>query len=198
MIQSEIAQALLVVDLQNDFCSPRGKGAAARGNLARVGRAADAALRALAQARARGVEAIFVRFRGDRRHQKPNMIARDRRLGKAAKCLDGTWGADFFRVAPLPGEKVFSKKACFDPFLDPALDAYLRRKRIKRLILAGVYLDVCVDAAARTAFQKGYDVTILKDAVASLHYPKDAALKFMEKYYGARISGSRGFLAARG
>jgi nicotinamidase-related amidase len=187
------AQALLVVDFQNDFCSPRGAGAGRRGDLSRLEATARNLARALAAARRRGVEVVFIRFLGDRRFQKPNLIARDRRQRKPAKCLEGSWGAEFFRVAPLPGEKVVPKRGRFDPFLDPALDAHLRRRRVGRVLLAGVYLDVCVDATARTAFQKGYEVSVLRDCVESLHYPKDDVLRFMAKYYGARLVSSRRF-----
>ncbi len=188
------SEALLVVDFQNDFCSPRGKGAKARGDLSRLERTAANISEALERARERGLEVIFIRYLGDRERQRPNMLARDRRLGKRPKCLKGSWGADFFRVAPRASEAVVSKDACFDAFFNPALENRLRRKRIRRLVLAGVYLDVCVDATARTAFQKGYHLSVLKDCTESLHYPKSAVLSYMAKYYGADITTSCAFL----
>lgn len=182
---------MLVVDFQNDFCSPVGRGAKRRGDLSRLERTAANLRRALFRARAKGMTVVFIRFLGDRRHQRPNLIARDRRQRKPAKCLEGTWGAGFFRVSPLPGETVIKKRSVFDAFFNPALERHLRRKKIRRLLLAGVYLDVCVDALARTAFQKGYYLSVLGDCVESLHYPKADALRFMAKYYGADIVSSR-------
>lgn len=189
-------QALVVVDFQNDFCSPRGAGADRRGNVSRLERTATNIARALSRARASGVPVVWLRFNGDPRHHKLNLVERDRRLGKPLKCLPGTWGADFFKVAPLPGETVIDKRACFDAFLDPRFDAMLKRNKIRRLTFTGVYLDVCVDATARTAFQKGYYVSVLKDCTESLHHPKRRMLAFMEHFYGARIAASRAFPAA--
>lgn len=188
-----MSAALVVVDFQNDFCSPRGKGAPRRGDLSRVERAADGLERALARARRAALPVIFLRFLGDRRFQTPAWRARDRAQGKAAKCLRGSWGADFFRLRPASGERVFEKPCRFDPFLDPAFEKLLRRLGVERLILGGVYLDVCVDSAARGAFQRGLAVTVLSDAVASLHYPKASVLAFMKRYYGARVETSSRF-----
>jgi nicotinamidase-related amidase len=149
--------------------------------------------RALRRAREAGLDVVFIRFLGDRKHQRPNLIERDRRQRKPAKCLEGTWGADFFRVKPLPGETVVSKRSVFDAFFNPTLEAHLKKKKIRHLHFAGVYLDVCVDAAARTAFQKGYYVSVLGDCTESLHYPKSDVLRYMKKYYGAKIITSRSF-----
>jgi len=173
------SEALLVVDFQNDFCVRPGR-------TARLTRVAANIERALARARKLGHEVIWIRFLGDRR--KANMIERDRRQGKAKKCLAGTWGAGFFKLRPLATEPIIDKPACFDAFLNPGLESRLKKKGVKRLTLAGVYLDVCVDATARTAFQKGYFVRILKDCTDSLHYRKSDVLRFMAKYYGAEVA----------
>ncbi|MBI3552403.1 MAG: cysteine hydrolase [Elusimicrobia bacterium] len=191
---SRRAQALVVVDFQNDFCSARGEGAHRRRDLSRLNRTTENIRRALESARNEGMEVLFVQFLGDRARQRPNMIDRDRKQAKSPKCLEGSWGADFFRISPRPGEMVVRKNACFDAFFNPALEPRLRRKGVRRLILAGVYLDICVDATARTAFQKGFYLSILKDCTESLHYPKTAVLRYMAKYYGADIVTSRDFL----
>lgn len=190
------AQALIVVDFQNDFCSPRGKGAKRRGDLSRLVRVAGNIGKALELARNKRMAVVFIQFLGDLKRQRRNMVERDRLQGKRPKCLEGTWGADFFKIAPRPSEAIVTKNACFDAFSNPALEALLRRKGIQRLALAGVYLDICVDATARTAFQKGYYLSVLKDCTESLHYPKSAVLKYMARYYGADITTSRDFLRA--
>lgn len=186
--------ALIIIDFQNDFCSPRGKGAERRGDQSRLKGTARNIGRALGLARDGGMEVLFVQFIGDRKYQNRNMRDRDRRLGKNPKCLEGTWGADFFQIAPRTSETIVKKYACFDPFFNPALDAHLRKKKISRLVLAGVYLDICLDSTARTAFQKGYDLSVLRDCTESLHYAKEDVLAFMAKYYGANIALSRDFI----
>ncbi|KMS84863.1 hypothetical protein ACZ91_45825 [Streptomyces regensis] len=203
--------ALVVVDLQNDFCA--GPTARARFGTARArfgtararfgedkshfGEDRDPAVlesavagcvRAVARAREHGVEVIFVRFVGDPEHQGAAWRLRDRTLGKRPKCLEGSWGAEFHAVAPAPGERVFTKRACFDAFLGDGFAEHLAARGVRHLVLAGLYADVCVDSTARTAFQKGFHVTVLTDCTAALHLPYDAVLRFMRVVYGARTT----------
>ncbi|MFF7453298.1 cysteine hydrolase family protein [Kitasatospora sp. NPDC008115] len=180
--------ALVVVDLQNDFCA--GPVAAARypGDPERLTVVAANAARAVETARAHGTEVLFVRFLGDPEHQGAAWRHRDAVLGKPPKCLDGSWGAEFHGVAPEPGEAVFTKYACFDAFLGEGFGPYLTGRGIGHLAFAGVFADVCVDSTARTAFQKGLHVTLLRDCTAALHYPDEEVLSFMGRVYGARVT----------
>ncbi|MFE7598422.1 cysteine hydrolase family protein [Streptomyces sp. NPDC057494] len=180
------ATALVVVDLQNDFCT--GPVATARfpGDPTVLDRVTEGSLRAVAEARRRGVEVLFVRFLGDPVHQGPAWRSRDERRGRPAKCLEGSRGAEFHRVSPAPGERVFTKRACFDAFLADGFEEHLRARGIGHLVLAGLFADVCVDSTARTAFQKGHHITLLADCTTSLHLPYEQVLGFARRLYGAR------------
>ncbi|MFF6775497.1 cysteine hydrolase family protein [Streptomyces sp. NPDC012637] len=180
--------ALVVVDLQNDFCS--GPVATARfpGDPARLERVAARTEQAVAAARAHGVEVVFVRFLGDVHLQRASWRHRDAVQGKNAKCLDGSRGAEFHRVAPAPGEAVFTKPACFDAFLADGFERHLVGSGVGHLVFTGLFADVCVDSTARTAFQKGYHVTVLRDCTTALHLPDEAVLRFMSRVYGARVT----------
>ncbi|MDT0490006.1 cysteine hydrolase family protein [Streptomyces griseus] len=181
--------ALVVVDLQNDFCA--GPLAASRypGDPARLERVVANTSRAVAAARARGAEAVFVRFLGDARHQKGSWRRRDAALGKRPKCLEGSWGAEFAAgVEPEAGEAVFTKRACFDAFLAEGFERYLVGRGVQHLVFAGLFADVCVDSTARTAFQKGFHITVLRDCTTGLHLPDEQILGFMGRLYGARIT----------
>ncbi|MGV9317878.1 cysteine hydrolase family protein [Streptomyces sp. NPDC003660] len=178
---------LVVVDLQNDFCDA---SAAARhgGDPGVLAEAAGAAAGVVEQARAAGVEVVFVRFLGDVERQGPSWRRRDRVLGKRAKCVSGSRGAEFHGVVPAAGEVVFTKYACFDAFLVAGFERHLRERGVVRLVFAGVFTDVCVDSTARTAFQKGFEVSVLTDCTTPLHLPEPLVLSFMERVYGARLT----------
>ena len=180
--------ALVVVDVQNDFCTSPAALARFRGDPTVLEAAVAGTVRAVAAARARDVEVIFVRFTGDLGHQGAAWRLRDHTLGKRPKCLEGSWGAEFHAVTPAPGERVFTKRARFDAFLGDGFEAHLTARGIGHLVLAGLYADVCVDTTARTAFQKGFHVTVLTDCTAALHLPYDAVLRFMRVVYGARTT----------
>ncbi len=180
--------ALVVVDLQNDFCA--GPVAAARypGSPERLREVAAGTARAVELARERGVDVAFVRFTGDPEHQGRSWRRRDRLLGKRPKCLEGSAGAEFTGVAPQPGEGVFTKRACFDAFLSPGFEDHLVRTGADRLVFAGLFTDVCVDSTARTAFQKGFHITVLTDCTAALHFADADILRFMARVYGAHLT----------
>ncbi|MEU9717170.1 isochorismatase family cysteine hydrolase [Streptomyces sp. NPDC047976] len=180
------ATALVVVDLQNDFCTGPVATARFAGDPTDLDRVTEGSLRAVAEARSRGVEVLFVRFLGDPAHQGPAWRSRDQRRGRPPKCLEGSWGAEFHRVFPAPGERVFTKRACFDAFLAEGFEQHLRARGIGHLVLAGLFADVCVDSTARTAFQKGHHITVLSDCTTSLHLPYDEVLGFARTVYGAR------------
>ncbi|MEV8443316.1 cysteine hydrolase [Actinosynnema sp. NPDC051121] len=180
--------ALVVVDLQNDFCT--GPVATARypGDPARLDAVTTNAARAVDLARDRGTEVVFVRFVGDVEHQKPSWRRRNERAGRAPTCREGTPGAEFCKVTPAPGEFVVTKHACFDAFLTSGFEQHLRRRGIEHLVFAGVYADVCVDSTARTAFQKGWHITLLVDCTTSLLQRDEDTVRFMAELYGARTT----------
>ena len=176
------------MDLQNDFCAGRVVAAGYTGSLSTLDAATAGAARAVDVARARGTEVVFVRFHGDVEHQGPSWRHRDLLLGKRPKCRAGTWGAEFHRVEPVLGERVFTKNARFDAFLTDGFEEHLTRNGVGHLVFAGLYTDVCVDSTARTAFQLGFHVTVLTDCTTSLHLPDDTILRFMSTVYGACLT----------
>lgn len=180
--------ALVVVDVQNDFCASAVALARYRGDPARLDAVTTNAARAVEAARDLGTEVVFVRFTGDTEHQGPSWRRRDLALGKEPKCREGTWGAEFHKVAPAPDEAVFTKRACFDAFLSDGFEEHLVRRGIGHLVFAGLFTDVCVDSTARTAFQKGFHVTVLTDCTTSLHLPDAEILGYMTRVYGARTT----------
>jgi len=178
-----VRTALVVVDLQNDFCTGPAATAAYRGSSETLETVTSNAARAVDAARAHGTEVVFVRYLGDVVHRGPRG-RRDRR----PRCLEGSWGAEFHKVSPAPGEAVFTKRACFDAFLGEGFEAHLAERDVGHLVFAGLYTDICVDSTARTAFQKGFDVTVLTDCTTSMHLPDEEILRFMSVVYGARTT----------
>ncbi|WP_129285698.1 cysteine hydrolase family protein [Streptomyces sp. GZWMJZ-114] len=180
--------ALVVVDLQNDFCE--GPLAASRypGEPAVLTAVVHNTARAVTAARDAGVPVVWVRFLGDPAHQGPAWRSRDHARGRPPKCLEGSWGAEL--AAPLeaaPHEADFTKRACFDAFLCEGFEDHLRRLGAGHLVFAGVFTDICVDSTARTAFQKGFHLTLLADCTTALHTPDTQILTFMHRLYGARV-----------
>lgn len=156
--------ALLVIDMQNDFCAVGGYLQKERNYDVSFAPAVAERIGAMVEhARQSGVSLVWIRSIYDFKYL--NAAERAKR-GTEGCCLEGTWGVDFFRLAPLDHEFIVDKH-CFDAFKNPALDRYLRAKGIETLIITGVATNVCVDSTLRDGFFHGYNIVLLEDCVAS-------------------------------
>ena len=87
---------------------------------------------------------------------------------------------------PLAGDEVITKVG-YDAFVGTELEARLVALGVRHLIVAGVFSELCVDAIARTGFQKGYRVSVVSDATMPLERAADEVLGFMQRYYDVAI-----------
>jgi ureidoacrylate peracid hydrolase len=156
--------ALLIVDLQNDFCAPGGFMQKERGYNVEFAKTVAANIEpALAAARAAGMLVVWVRSIYDFKYlAAPHVVKRV----KEGCCLEGSWGADFFMLEPRAGEPIVDKHH-YSGFVGTELDEILRQHRIETLILAGVATNVCVDSTLRDGFFRGYYIVLLEDCVGS-------------------------------
>ena len=176
--------ALLLIDMQNDFCAKGGYIDVVMGK--DVG-AADgirgAVIRLLDAARAGGIPVIWIKADYSFQRIPAHMQKKLRQRGIAAVCCEpGTWGADWFCVRPEPGEAVVVKHA-YGGFIGTRLDDLLRKKNIGTLVFAGVQTQVCVESTVREAHSLGYMPVVAQDAVAShtpaLHEASLANIRFL-------------------
>ena len=142
-----MAQALILVDIQNDYF-PGGAM-----ELVGMPRAAELARTALEHARTGGLAVFHVRHLSKR----PG----------ATFFLPGTPGAEVHpSVAPRPGEPVI-EKLFPNSFRDTALLDGLREKEIDKVTICGAMSHMCIDATTRAAFDLGFRCTVLADACAT-------------------------------
>jgi nicotinamidase-related amidase len=79
----------------------------------------------------------------------------------------GTWGGEIrSEFAPKPGEIVATEHWCSSGFANTDLDLQLKKHGIHQLIVIGLIAHTCIEATVRFAAELGYDVTVVKDAVA--------------------------------
>ncbi|MFD1008978.1 MULTISPECIES: cysteine hydrolase family protein [Oceanisphaera] len=77
-------------------------------------------------------------------------------------------------LTPMPNEVVLPKTSS-GVFNSTAIDYVLRNLNTKYLIIAGIVTDQCVDMAVRDAADRGYIVTLVEDACATLSPERHAA-----------------------
>ncbi|MBT2642243.1 cysteine hydrolase [Bacillus sp. ISL-41] len=76
---------------------------------------------------------------------------------------NGTYGWEIHsEISPLE-EDIIIQKTTPDSFLKTSLDQELRKREIDHLYLVGIQTEVCVDTTCRSAFSKGYKVTLVSD-----------------------------------
>jgi ureidoacrylate peracid hydrolase len=156
--------ALIVVDMQNDFCAVGGYAEKDRGHDVGGCTAIAANIRTLAAAARRaGMPVVWIRAIYDFKYLNDAQIAK---RGKEGCCMEGTWGADFFEIRPEPGDLISDKHA-FSAFKDTDLDRTLRARGVRTLIMTGVATNVCVDSTLREGFFLGYHIVVAEDCVGS-------------------------------
>jgi ureidoacrylate peracid hydrolase len=185
--------ALLVIDMQNDFCAPGGYIETVVGKDASACRAVVAPItRLAAAARSAGVPVFWVCADYTLAKLPASMAARFAAQGEGRVCCaPGTFGADFYGVRPVAGEPVVVK-SCFSAFIGTDLEAQLRARAVRTIVFAGVQTNICVESTLRAALSLGFHVVVAEDCVAS-HTPHlhAATLDNVRFVLGDALAGER-------
>ncbi|MFT4110299.1 cysteine hydrolase [Propionicimonas sp.] len=82
--------------------------------------------------------------------------------------VKGTWGCEIVtEMAPSGEDIVLEGKRGLDAFGSTNLDFILRSKGIRTVVLAGFLTNCCVESTMRSAYEKGFEVYTLTDAVGA-------------------------------
>lgn len=167
--------ALVVVDMQNDFCAEGGYINKLGKDVAVYRNVVSSVARLVDAARTSGAPVAWLWACYEDAAVPPSMRVQKRKIGvDAICCASGSWGAAPFGVEPLPAEPSFVK-ATYSGFSNPDFEPWLRRSGIETLVFCGVQTHVCVESTLREAHSKGFYVAVAADAVAS-HAPDAHAL----------------------
>jgi len=186
--------AIIVVDVQNDFCEPdgaAGKGgkdtAAAMAMIPRLQRFLDAA-------RAHGTNIIFVQTIHEPATDSDVWVGR-RANPEARNCLKGTWGAEFTGVTPQAHEPVVIKHR-YSAFVNTRLDSVLRTLKVENLIVLGVATNVCVESTSRHGYMLDYNVVLVPDCCAAYDQAAHDMTVLVHKKYFGTVASSEAVIAS--
>jgi ureidoacrylate peracid hydrolase len=178
--------ALIVVDMQNDFCAEGGyvqmtKGGDMSGN----GPLAKKIMGVVEQARASGTTVVWIQANYEPRYLSGQaLLKRDERGINSVCCTGGSWGWDFFEVKPADGEIVIEKHS-FSGFFGTELDRLLRFRGIKTLVFTGVATNVCVESTLRDGYFLGYYIVMAEDCCdSSARNLHDATIANVRAHFG--------------
>lgn len=176
--------AIVVIDVQNDFCHTEG-GQAKRGlDISAAAAVVPDIIKLIEEGRKAGVPVIFVRNGHTKWTRSEAWKNKKGESDLPPLCEEGTFGADFYRVQPLPGESIVIKYR-YSAFIGTNFDLILRAAGIKTLIMSGVTTNTCVESTSRQGFMMDYNIVFLKDCTATHRIEEhEATLHNIELNFG--------------
>jgi ureidoacrylate peracid hydrolase len=163
--------AVMVIDMQNDFCAEKGYVERVVGKDVSACRAVVPAIMDLvATARGRGVPVFWIKANYDPDRLPEGMLVKQREKSTEICCGTGSWGHDFYGVTAADGEPVI-EKSCYSAFVGTDVETQLRQRGIRTLVFAGVQTNVCVESSLRDAVCRGFHAVLASDCVASHTLP---------------------------
>jgi len=169
--------ALIIVDLQNDFC-PGGALAVPEGD--KIVPVLNAYIERFSNS-----ESIIVATRD---WHPENHISFAEQGGIWPKhCVQNTKGAEFHPDLKLPSDSIIVSKAtepdkeAYSGFDGTNLDKLLKGKGVTRLFVGGLATDYCVRATVLDALRLGFCVFLLLDAIKGVNVqPEDSERAIVE------------------
>jgi ureidoacrylate peracid hydrolase len=205
------ASALVVVDMQNDFCHRRGWFAQKGIGIAPMRRPIPVLQRLLPAWRAAGAPVLWLNWgiRADRANLPPTVLFKGKRTpddvgygerspedhGRAL--VAGDWGAAVVDELTVAACDFVVHKHRLSGFADNELDGLLRAQGLRTLLWAGINTDRCVFSSLQDAGFLGYDNVLMADACST---PSPAsvtrAIHFLVQQLHGFVADSAALLAA--
>ena len=189
--------AIIVVDVQHDFCSHGGYMHQEGHPLDMVEAMLPKMEMLLGEARRIGVPRIFLQAQyatSSNWYLSQVWLDRARRANprgghiKYPVCQEGAWGFDLVESVRAYSEDenaIVLKKHRYSGFVNTELDLILRSRGIQTVVVTGVATNVCVESTARDAFMRDYFVILPSDCCAAYsENEQQATLANIRQYFG--------------
>ena len=169
--------ALVIIDMQRDFCSPKGYAARAGINVNRLARPIARIQQLLNAARQAKLLVVHTRegHLPDLSDCPPEKLRRSVAAGAAIGSqgpmgrllVRGEFGHDFIdELQPMASEVVIDKPG-YGAFHQTKLAGVLAQHAMTTLIICGVTTEVCVHSTLREAVDRGFSCITVADATAA-------------------------------
>ncbi len=162
--------ALVLIEFQNDFTTPGGTlHDAVKQVMDETGTVEHAVQAADAMREAGGavlhVPISFAPGYGEITRNPYGILAG---VVDSTSFVRGEWGAEICEdLTPKDGDITIEGRRGLDAFGSTNLDFVLRSKGIDTVVLAGFLTNCCVESTMRSAYEKGFEVITLTDAVGA-------------------------------
>ncbi|MBS4083778.1 MAG: isochorismatase family protein [Rhizobiales bacterium] len=191
--------ALIVVDMQNGYCSPGGYFSHLGIDLSPFERVVGAISRLVSISRDSGMQVIWLQNGWDpqlkeaggphsvnQRKGNSLRLMRERSELRGKLLTKGGWDYEIVDALKPDAEDIIVPKPRYSGFAGTALDSILRSRRIETLFVCGVATNVCVESTIREAFFKEFFPVLVRDACyqAGPQFIQDATVYNVEKFFG--------------
>jgi ureidoacrylate peracid hydrolase len=191
--------ALVVIDVQNDFCSVGGVADREDWDLSMIREMLPRLVDLVGNARSAALPIVWVRSAyGTNGNHYLSAVWLDRAARSASGahiayrvCEPGTWGAELCEGLGVgdPNREALITKHRYSAFFQTELELMLRAKDIQTVVLTGVTSNVCVETTARDAFMRDFYVVVVEDACAAYRVEEHkSALDNVRRYFGEVLS----------
>ncbi len=180
--------ALIVIDMQNGFCDPKGSVAQIGLDISMCEAAVSPCERLVEAARSAGVQIFFTRFIYRTDYTDGGVVVQHLipALAEVNSLAEGSWDSDIIpSLTPEPQDIIIDKNR-YSAFYGTRLETYLTSMGVHQLVLCGVTTNMCVETTARDASARDYHTFITGDACGELERNRhDVALQTLGFGFGA-------------
>lgn len=191
--------AVIVVDMQNGYCSPGGYFSYLGVDLSPFERVVNAISQLVTMSRNTGMQIVWLQNGWDPQLKEAGgqhsvnqlkgnslRLMRERSELRGKLLTKGSWDYEIVDALKPEAADIIVPKPRYSGFAGTALDSLLRSRRIETLLVCGVATNVCVESTIRDAFFKEYFPILVRDACyqAGPEFIQEATIYNVEKFFG--------------
>jgi ureidoacrylate peracid hydrolase len=191
--------AVIVVDMQNGYCSPGGYFSHLGVDLSPFDRVVTAISKMVSISRDAGIQVVWLQNGWDAQLKEAGgaqsvnqlkgnslRLMRERSDLRGKLLTKGGWDYEIVDALKPDPSDIVVQKPRYSGFAGTALDSILRSRRIETLLVCGVATNVCVESTIRDAFFKEYFPVLIRDACyqAGPDFIQEATIYNVEKFFG--------------
>ena len=186
--------ALIVVDMQNDYCSSNGDSCKQGRDIGMTQRMTPKLARFLTHCRSLRLSVIHTRNVHSEFSETP--VWKRRSGGKISSVARlNSWGANWFEdypeFTPRSEEYVIDKHR-YSAFINTDLEIVLKAKGIRTVLMTGTATNVCVESTARHALMLDYHVVLVNDCCATYSQVLQEATDLnIQNHFGMTVSSDK-------
>lgn len=176
--------ALLIVDVQNDYCHKEGCLAQQDLDVSMVEEMMPNLKNMISAMKELSVPIIYIQTIHEDSTDSETWIKRLKGKNQKNLCRKDTWGAQFYQLEPDKDDVIVIKHR-YSAFIHTRLESVLRALKIETLLMAGVSTNICVESTARDGFMLDFEVIFLSDCTAAFsREAHDMTLLTINQFFG--------------